>query len=84
MGKKKQPHYRIVVADARAPRDGKFIESLGFYQPQGDKPIISVNEERLLKWLKNGAQLTDTVRALLSKLNILQKLRISEEQKQEK
>lgn len=67
VGKKKQPIYKIVVADSRASRDGKFIESLGQYNPLREPMIIDVNESRLFSWLKRGAQPTDTMRSLLQR-----------------
>ena len=70
-GKKKQVFYRIVVADSRSPRDGRFIEILGNYNPKGNPPQIEIDEGRTLYWLKNGAMPTDTVRSLLSKKGIL-------------
>ncbi len=65
MGKKKSPSYRIVVADARSPRDGRFIEEIGFYDPTKQPSEIRVNEELARKWLANGAQPTETVGKLL-------------------
>ena len=67
MGAKKAPFYRIVVADSRAPRDGAFVEEIGYYNPISDPVEIKVDAERAQAWLKNGAQPTDTVRALLKK-----------------
>ena len=67
MGAKKSPFYRIVVADSRSPRDGKFIEEIGTYNPLTSPSEIDVNIERADYWIKNGAQPTDTVRALLKK-----------------
>lgn len=67
MGAKKKPFYRIVVADARAPRDGKFLEILGTYNPRSDPAEVQVDPERLHSWLEQGAQPTDTVRSLLKK-----------------
>ena len=64
MGAKKQPFYRIVVADARAPRDGKFIEQIGTYDPKADPSLINIDTEKAKKWLGNGAQPTDTVKKL--------------------
>ncbi len=61
MGKKKAPYYRIVVADSRSPRDGRFIEEIGSYDPNQDPSSFTVNEEAAKKWLANGAQPTDTV-----------------------
>jgi small subunit ribosomal protein S16 len=71
MGAKKAPFYRIVVADSRAPRDGRFIEEIGYYDPTKDPAVIKVDEEAVQKWLKNGAQPSDTVRGLLKKANVL-------------
>lgn len=70
MGKKKKPFYRLVVADARAPRDGKFIEILGYYNPLTEPPEIKVDEERALLWLERGAQPSDTAKSLLSRVGI--------------
>ncbi len=67
MGAKKNPFYRIVVADSRSPRDGRCIEELGFYDPLADGEQIKVDVERAKYWIDNGAQPTDTVRALLKK-----------------
>ena len=71
MGAKKQPSYRIVAADSRAPRDGRFIEILGFYNPRSNPAEIKLDEENILKWLNNGAQPTDTVKSLLKKQGII-------------
>ncbi|HSL58712.1 MAG TPA: 30S ribosomal protein S16 [Acidimicrobiales bacterium] len=65
MGKKKQPTYRVVAADARSPRDGRFIEIVGTYEPRQDPSLIKIDNEKALKWLKNGAQPTETVEKLL-------------------
>lgn len=65
MGKKKAPFYRIVVADSRSPRDGRFIEEIGYYDPTKDPSVISVDEEKAKKWLANGAQPTQTVEKIL-------------------
>ncbi|NLL63829.1 MAG: 30S ribosomal protein S16 [Ruminococcaceae bacterium] len=67
MGAKKAPFYRIVVADSRFPRDGRFIEEIGYYDPTKDPVVIKVDEEKVQQWIANGAQPTDTVRALLKK-----------------
>ncbi|MEG1559540.1 MAG: 30S ribosomal protein S16 [Clostridia bacterium] len=67
MGAKKAPFYRIVVADSRAPRDGDFIEEIGYYNPLKDPAEVKVDLEKANQWIKNGAQPTDTVRALLKK-----------------
>ncbi len=65
MGRKKRPFYRIVAADSRSPRDGRFIETLGTYNPLTDPATVEVQEERVIYWLKNGAQPTQTVKNLL-------------------
>jgi small subunit ribosomal protein S16 len=70
-GRKQAPYYHIVVADARAPRDGKFIELIGSYKPQTVPATIELNTEKAIKWLENGAQPTDTVRAILSYKGVL-------------
>ncbi len=75
MGRKNRPFYRVVVADSRSPRDGKFIDIIGHYDPLTDPATISVDGEKALKWLKDGAQPTDTVRSLLSKLGIIDKVK---------
>lgn len=67
VGAKKAPYYRIVVADSRSPRDGRFIEEIGSYSPLSDPPSFKIDSEAAQKWLKNGAQPSDTVRALLKK-----------------
>ena len=67
MGKKKQPTYRVVAADSRAPRDGRFIEIVGTYQPRLEPSGINIDNEKALKWLRNGAKPTDTVEKLLEK-----------------
>ncbi len=68
MGAKKAPYYRIVVADSRSPRDGRFIEEIGLYDPMADGEKIKVDMERAKYWISNGAQPTDTVRGLLKKV----------------
>ena len=67
MGKKKNPHYRIVVADVRAARDGRFIDQLGCYNPKEEADQVKVDKEKVMDWLKKGAQATDVVKALLKK-----------------
>ncbi len=67
MGAKKKPFYRIVVADSRTPRDGRFIEEIGYYNPLKEPAEIKVDAEKVKKWISNGAQPTDTVKALLKK-----------------
>ena len=70
-GAKKKPFYRIIVADAEAPRDGKFIEIIGTYNPLTDPAEVKIDSERLMVWLDRGAQPTDTVRSLLKKEGLL-------------
>ena len=71
MGAKKAPFYRIVVADARSPRDGRCIEEIGTYNPMSKNAAITVDAEKAQTWIKNGAQPTDTVRGLLKKAGVL-------------
>lgn len=71
MGANKKPFYRVVVADSRAPRDGKFIEEIGYYNPMTDPADIKIDEEKAQKWLGTGAQPTDTVKKLFHKSGIL-------------
>lgn len=73
IGAKKNPAYRVVVADSRSPRDGRFIEEIGYYQPIADPVVIKIDEEKALYWLSKGAQATDTVRGLLKKAGIWEK-----------
>ena len=73
MGSKKSPFYRVVVADSRSPRDGRFIETIGTYNPLLNPAEVSINEELALQWLANGAQPSDTVRNLLSPQGIMKK-----------
>ena len=70
MGKKKQPIYKVVAADTRSPRDGKFLEALGLYNPLTDPHTVEINEDRVLYWLDNGAQPTNTVKSLLRQKGI--------------
>ena len=71
MGAKKSPFYRIVVADSRYPRDGRFIEEVGYYNPSNEKPEIKIDVEKAKQWIANGAQPTDTVKALLKKNDLI-------------
>ena len=73
MGAKKNPFYRIVVADSRSPRDGRFIEILGNYDSTKEPAVINVDEEKVIDWMSKGAQQTDTVRSLFSKKGIMAK-----------
>jgi small subunit ribosomal protein S16 len=79
VGAKKRPSYRLVVADVRAPRDGAFIEIIGHYDPLTDPETIVINEEKALRWLKEGAQPTDTAARLLTKAGIVEKSKTSKE-----
>ena len=71
MGAKKAPYYRVVVADSRYPRDGRFIEEIGTYNPRTDPATVAIDAEKAKAWIANGAQPTDTVRALLKKNGVL-------------
>ncbi len=71
MGAKKAPFYRVVVADSRYPRDGRFIEEVGTYNPMVEPAEVKIDAEKAKKWIANGAQPTDTVKGLLKKANIL-------------
>lgn len=71
MGAKKAPFYRVIVADSRAPRNGKFIDEIGTYDPLTNPSTIKIDAEAAKKWIANGAQPTDTVKALLKKSNII-------------
>lgn len=71
LGAKKAPFYRIVVADSRAPRDGRFIEEIGTYNPMTNPSTVTVDAEKAKKWIANGAQPTDTVRDLLKKNGVI-------------
>ncbi|MBE6810261.1 MAG: 30S ribosomal protein S16 [Ruminococcaceae bacterium] len=71
MGAKKAPFYRVVVADSRYPRDGRFIEEIGYFDPTKEPAIVNIDAEAAKKWIGNGAQPTDTVKALLKKNGIL-------------
>lgn len=88
IGKKKQPIYKVVAADSRSPRDGKFLEAIGLYNPLTDPLTLEIKEDRAMYWLNVGAQPTDTVKSLLSQKGIilkkeLQKRGLSEEKIQE-
>ena len=71
MGAKKAPFYRVVVADSRFARDGRFIEEIGYYDPTKERSIVKIDADKAKQWLDNGAQPTDTVRALLKKASVL-------------
>jgi len=80
MGAKKRPYYRIVAADSRSPRDGRFIETVGTYNPIMEPAEININEEVALKWLSTGAIPTDTVRDLFKKQGIMEKFHNSKKE----
>ena len=71
IGKKKTPFYRVVIADARAPRDGRFVEEIGYYNPLTEPAEIKIDAEKAKKWISNGAQPTETVKSLLKKSGIV-------------
>ena len=71
MGAKKAPFYRVIVADSRSPRDGRFIDEIGYYDPTKDPSVIKIDAEKANKWIANGAQPTDTVKSILKKEGIL-------------
>ncbi|MDY7034741.1 MAG: 30S ribosomal protein S16 [Thermodesulfobacteriota bacterium] len=71
MGAKKRPFYRLIAADSEAPRDGKFLEILGFYDPMKDPAIIKIHEEKVNYWLKNGAVASESAKAILKKQGLL-------------
>ena len=71
MGAKRAPFYRVVVADSRYPRDGRFIEEIGYYNPMQEPPVVKIDAEKAAKWMANGAQPTDTVKALFKKNGIV-------------
>ena len=84
MGAKQKPFYRVIVADSRSPRDGRFIESVGTYDPIKKDNNITINEERVNYWLDNGAQPTDTVKNILSKAGVWATYKNSKVKKAEK
>lgn len=75
MGSKQKPFYRVVAADSRSPRDGRFIETVGTYNPIKSEENLTINEERALYWLNNGAQPTDTVKNILTKTGVWAKFK---------
>ena len=77
MGSNKKPFYRIVVADSRSPRDGKFIEEIGYYNPVSQPKQVKINDEKAVKWLSNGAQPADTVKTLLVNNGVMEKFEAS-------
>ena len=77
MGAKKKPFYRIVVADSRAPRDGRFIEEIGYYNPVSEPKQVKIDDEKAMKWLNTGAQPTEAVKSLLKKNGVMEKFEAS-------
>lgn len=82
MGAKKKPFYRIVAADSRSPRDGKFIEEVGYYDPTKNPAVVKIEKEKAMKWLSTGAIPTDTVRDLFSKEGIMKQFHESKMKKE--
>ena len=72
MGAKKAPFYRIVVADSRYPRNGRFIEEIGYYDPMKEPAVLSVDNDKAAQWIKNGAQPTETVKSILKKSGVIE------------
>jgi len=81
MGAHKAPFYRVVVSDSHSPRDGRFIEEIGTYNPVAQPAQVKIDEDKALKWLQNGAQASDTVRSLLSQAGVLKKFHELKQQK---
>jgi small subunit ribosomal protein S16 len=73
LGAKKNPFYRLIVADSNAPRDGRFIEEIGYYDPTKKPEVLKINEEKVLQWLATGAQPSDTAKSLLRKAGVMAK-----------
>lgn len=73
MGMKKNPFYRVVVADERSPRDGRFIDEIGFYDPMKKPSLVKIDKEKALDWMQKGAQPTDSARSLLKRAGVLEK-----------
>ena len=82
MGGKKDPFFRIVVADSRSPRDGRFIESIGYYDPTTTPATVKMDEEKALEWIGKGAQVTDTVKVLLQQGGTMKKIDEAKQQAQ--
>ncbi|MHB9145367.1 MAG: 30S ribosomal protein S16 [Symbiobacteriia bacterium] len=83
MGAKKAPFYRLVVADSRFPRDGRFIEEIGYYNPTTNPAVLKVEEEKALDWMAKGAQPSDTIRSLFSGIGLMKKFDESKRAKRE-
>lgn len=78
MGAKKQPHYRVVVADSRSPRDGRFLDTIGTYNPRVDPADINIDRDKALEWLEKGAEPSDSARSLLSQIGVWQRFKTGE------
>jgi len=78
MGTKKKPQYRVVVADSRSPRDGRFLDTIGTYNPRVDPAEIKIDRDKALEWLESGAEPSDTARSLLSKVGVWQRFKTGE------
>jgi len=74
MGAKKRPFYRVVVADSRSPRDGRFIDEIGYYDPTKEPAVIKIDVDKAIRWINNGAQPTDTARSLLRKSGVFKQI----------
>jgi small subunit ribosomal protein S16 len=81
MGAHKSPFYRVVVADSRSPRDGRFIEEIGYYNPVAQPAIVNIDSEKAIEWIGKGAQVSDTVRSLLRKTGVLKQIHDAKQQK---
>jgi small subunit ribosomal protein S16 len=81
MGAHKSPFYRVVVADSRSPRDGRFIEEIGIYNPVASPAIVNIDKDKAIEWIGKGAQLSDTVRSLFRKEGVLQQIHESKQKK---
>lgn len=81
MGAHKKPFYRVVVADSRSPRDGRFIEEIGYYNPIAEPAIVNIDKEKAIEWIGKGAQVSDTVRSLLRKAGVLKQIHEAKQQK---
>jgi small subunit ribosomal protein S16 len=78
MGAKRQPHYRVVVADSRSPRDGRFLDTIGTYNPRVDPADINIDRDKALEWLEKGAEPSDSARSLLSQIGVWQRFKTGE------
>jgi small subunit ribosomal protein S16 len=78
MGAKKQPHYRVVVADSRSPRDGRFLDTIGTYNPRTEPADINIDRDKALEWLEMGAEPSDSARSLLSQVGVWQRFKTGE------